>query len=671
MTQTKLTLAMHQRRIEGLDGIRALAVAAVIIFHADLGHFLPGGFLGVDVFFVLSGYLITSLLFQELENTSTISFAGFYVRRIKRLLPALLTVLFACSAYSACFAHDAIQALRNDIPPALLYFSNLWQLIDAQPYFEQFGRPHALQHLWSLAIEEQFYILWPLLVFFFRFRKNLTLTILIGLLGLCSIAWMAWLAELNNIPYENKPERLYFGTDTHAIGLLLGAFLASCYRPKVTSPSAAPWHWNLLGSAALIYLIACFLLLDESSGFLYRGGFASVSLATVLLILGASHHGSVANILFQHPLGDWIGKRSYSLYLWHWPVFVYFRPGEELPDNMAVSCLIRLCLTVALSDATYRFIELPIRTHGLQAFGKFSRITFASTCIACMAAFGALHLYEAPQAITGEVQATMGELQTATEQIRAEVPEEVAATPDAPAAPLSVNPQEFIRKEGVSDAYSLNLTDIRITALGDSVMLGARPVLTQKLPITYLDAEVGRQGSDLLKRVKQLSESKELSETVLIHIGTNGYIYEQNLKQILHILQDRKHVVFINVHADRRWTDDNNTLLKKYQKNYDNISLVDWHAASESHPEYFVKDGIHLTGKGMTAYAEFARVALGVPDMPNRTTLTVARHTSAKNAPSRQVESDAMTTNSDAPPAHTEEVTPSVEEGEAHRNGSA
>lgn len=293
----------HSQYIEGLDGIRAVAVIAVIIFHADIDSFLRGGFLGVDVFFVLSGFLITSLIFCELKNTGSIDFKGFYASRARRLLPALLTVLFASAVYTTCFAPDATKALANDITPALLYYSNIWQLIDAQPYFEQFGRPHALQHLWSLAIEEQFYLIWPpLALLFFRLKKKISSTAVIGLLGIAATAWTWWLADYYSIPYENKPERLYFGTDTHAMGLLVGACLASFFRPENHKERPSQLVSDLSSVLALACLLIAFVVLDESSGFLYRGGFAVISILTALLIIGSSRHGSLANILLQHPL---------------------------------------------------------------------------------------------------------------------------------------------------------------------------------------------------------------------------------------------------------------------------------------------------------------------------------------------------------------------------------
>lgn len=680
--------------IEGLDGIRALAVGAVIVLHGDLNHFLPGGFLGVDVFFVLSGFLITSLLIRELKETGTVSFFRFYSRRIRRLLPTLLTVLFACSAYTIGFAHDAIKALRSDILPALLYYSNIWQLYDAQPYFERFGRPHALQHLWSLAIEEQFYLFWPpLILLISRIKRKHALAALIGLLCLFSIVWMGWLAEVNNIPYENKPERVYFGTDTHAIGLLLGAFLASWHQPRSLSQPKLLWRWNVVGGIALVYLIGCFFVLNESWGFLYRGGFASVSLASAFLILAASMPGTLVNVMFRSRLAEWIGKRSYTFYLWHWPVFVYFRPGDELPDNLPLAFLIRLFLTLILSDTTYRFIELPIRTDGFQAFGKNRRAFFAGTFASIVLAFGALYLSDTPRASTSEMQVATADIHAATmdaqstpADIQAEPTDNQAESTDTQAestVPMAVvSPDESIAahhgnlKESTSisgegNTYDLDLTDIRVTALGDSVMLGAQSVIARNLPVAHFDAMVGRQGSDLLKLVQGLIESKELSDTVLIHIGTNGYIYEQHLDRMLHALQDRKNVFLINIHANRCWTDDNNALLKKYQKKYSNVTLIDWNAASEGHPEYFVKDGIHLTGKGMAAYADVARLALGVPKAPKRVVLTAMRPTGYEKRQSTPFSSDTTSIGaSDAPP-QTETLKPVPEQaGEASDAGA-
>lgn len=631
------------QRIEGLDGLRALAVVAVITYHADIKHFLRGGFLGVDVFFAISGFLITSLLLRELETSGTISFPGFYIRRAKRLFPALLGVLFICTLYTIGFAQDAIKALQSDLLPALLYYSNFWQLMDAQPYFEHFGRPHALQHLWSLAIEEQFYILWPICLFIlFRLRKVLPLPLIIGTFSACSIAWMAWLAIVNDIPYEAASERLYFGTDTHAMGLLLGALLASISRPNDEATYKSRWFCHVLGTTALVYLIACFFFLDESIGFLYRGGFASVALATLFLIHSAAQHGSLVNVIFDSRVLAWLGKRSYSLYLWHWPVFVFLRPGEELPDNLVIATLVRLCVTIILAHFSYEFIEQPFRMYKFRTLGRSGKLAITMACLSMAFAFGVLFL--PPQQLAAPTITTNPPVvQDSHENHPVTTTVEDSGTQAKAVTTPAVNPNVFISQGHTPAGYNMELTEVRITALGDSVMLGAQAALTHRLPISYMDAKVGRQGSDLLKLVKEIKDTKSVSDTVLIHIGTNGYIYEQNLKQILDIFKNKKRLIFINVHADRRWTDDNNALLKKYQKLHENMTLIDWNAISENHPEYFVKDGIHLTGPGMMAYTEIIRLALGVPNMSNPTKAVVVRTASTLVKPSVAKSIPAMT----------------------------
>lgn len=479
---------------------------------------------------------------------------------------------------------------------------------------------------------------------------------------------MAYLAYLLKIPYDNKPERLYLCTDTHATGLLFGAFLAACYRHR---PSRFPHHplasklRSTLGITALIYLIICFFFLKDSSQFLYRGGFASVSLATIFLILATSQHGSLLNLLFHSPIMEWIGKRSYNLYLWHWPVFVYFRAGEELPDNIAASFLIRLGLTLLLSEATYQFIEQPIRTSKTQAFNSFSTKLHATiVSVAFIAGLGLLYFHEG------------GTVQPQLTAIRSESPEQinvqqvvVTAMTASEAIPtstlamssviLSPTTSDLISSEAASN---LDLTDTKIFALGDSVMLGARPVLIRKLPIISFDAVVGRQGSDLLKLVKRLGGENKLTNTILIHIGTNGYIYEQNLEQILQILHSAKRIVFINVHASRRWSDDNNDLLRKEYNKNKKITLVDWHAAAEGHPEYFVKDGIHLTLKGMGAYAELVRVTLGLPNIADGTQLRLEQPMPRKRVTSTPVVHDVSTTSTNNPPLLTEKNNPPTDE---------
>lgn len=357
--------------IPGLDGVRALAVCAVIIFHAGFNQFMPGGYLGVDVFFTLSGFLITTIIIWEIEANGTFSVWSFVNRRLKRLYPALIVVVVLSGMYALIFAQDAIKPIYNNFLPSIFYYSNLHQLYNDLPYFEQFGRPNPLQHLWSLAVEMHFYMVWPFvfLLYYKRFKgyyKYIALILTIAL-----TIWSVLFVVRLNIPFDVKPERFYFRTDTRVADIIFGALLAFYFDAPVSSRLRIHRSSIVtsLGWGSLLLLLAAFSYIDESSFWLYRGGFTVVSLATCLLIICASTGNDIFYRFFNSKPLIWIGERSYSLYLWHWPVFTFFRPGEELFDDPFISLFLRLLLTFALASITYKYVELRFKRGVFQAYG--------------------------------------------------------------------------------------------------------------------------------------------------------------------------------------------------------------------------------------------------------------------------------------------------------------
>ncbi len=350
----------------GLDGLRALAVLAVVFFHGDF-RWIPGGFLGVDVFFVVSGYLITSLMIEEWHTSGTVVLRQFWLRRARRLLPALFAMLVTVCVVAALAVPDAISQLRSDAIAAVAYVTNWWLIADHQSYFAALGRPPLLRHLWSLAVEEQWYLVWPP-VFVFAMRRvggrARRLAPFALVLAVASAVWMAWLFD----PAAD-PSRVYFGTDTRISGLLLGAAMAMVW---------APWRWrgatgqhrvvlDVIGAAAIAGLAAAVLLWGEDTAFLYHGGFFVVAVLSVLVVATVVHPGSLwlRVALGWGPL-MWIGRRSYAIYLWHWPIFVILRP-QDLHVAQAPAFAIDLAVTLALSELSFRLVETPIRTRGLRA----------------------------------------------------------------------------------------------------------------------------------------------------------------------------------------------------------------------------------------------------------------------------------------------------------------
>lgn len=345
--------------LPGLDGLRALAVLAVLLYHADIA-WLPGGFLGVEVFFVVSGYLITLLLLTEYRKRGAVSFRNFWQRRARRLLPALFAMLAAVLVWMVVFLPDEVATLRGDVVAAFTYVTN-WYLIAAQKsYFETIGRPSLLQHLWSLAVEEQFYLAWPLIFAFLLVRLKTRGALLVLMLGaLLSALWMGFLYHP-----DTDPSRVYYGTDTRAFGLLIGAALAFVWSPQPSEAKRARRHWALdgIGIAAFAGLVIAFLFMDEFNPFLYQGGMLLVSVATVFLIAAVVHPKSpLVGPILGIGILQWIGLRSYSLYLWHWPIFMLTRPQLDTTLEGASLLGFRFAVTFALAEISFRFIESPIR----------------------------------------------------------------------------------------------------------------------------------------------------------------------------------------------------------------------------------------------------------------------------------------------------------------------
>jgi peptidoglycan/LPS O-acetylase OafA/YrhL len=346
--------------LPGLDGLRALAVIAVLIYHAR-PEWLPGGFLGVEVFFVISGFIITRALLIEWQSQGRIAVGSFWLRRARRLLPAVFLLLAGTIGYAALLKPEQMGSLRLDVLAALGYVTN-WHLILAeQSYFDSFLRPSMLRHLWSLAVEEQFYVVWPLLLALglpILKRRGLLVVVIGGIVA--STAAMALLYE----PGADTA-RVYFGTDTRAAGLLVGAALAFIVAGRSLQPKHVVKAWRqpavaLLGMAALSLIIAAMLWLDDGRPLLYRGGFLAVSLATSVVILAATQRNLFAGLLGLGPL-RWVGVRSYGIYLWHWPVYMLLWPAQPTLWQVAG----QVTAVVLISAVSYQLVEKPVREGAL------------------------------------------------------------------------------------------------------------------------------------------------------------------------------------------------------------------------------------------------------------------------------------------------------------------
>jgi len=349
----------------GVDGLRALAVAAVFIFHAG-ATWLPGGFLGVDVFLVISGYLITALLLAEQRRSGRIDLKRFWIRRVRRLIPALLVMIGGTLTAMVILHSGEVARLKGAVLSSLGYVTNWYFVVADVPYFQRFERPNVFLHLWSLAVEEQFYLLWPMVAALVVVVIGLRPWVL-GLIAFAGVVASTWWGWHMYDPYE-LPWRIYYGTDTRAVGLLVGVVGAILLSPARLTPIASRLGRVLLdvvGLLALAGVLWCMVRIDEFNAPLYQGGFLKLSVATIVLIVVVAHPSSLAGRAFGWSVLVWIGARSYGIYLWHWPVLMLTRPGQDVGMSGAPLLTIQFALAVGIAALSYRYVEMPIRRNGM------------------------------------------------------------------------------------------------------------------------------------------------------------------------------------------------------------------------------------------------------------------------------------------------------------------
>jgi len=592
------------RRIPGLDGLRALAVAAVVIYHLGAG-WLPGGFLGVDLFFVISGFLITTLLLGEIESRGRVRYGQFYLRRARRLLPALFLVLAACLVLSATVARDVAHSTIRDVPGALAYVSNWWMLGQEQSYFDLIGRGNLLGHLWSLAVEEQFYLIWPLLLGALALlaswigrpvRRVVLVAALVG--AVASTAWMATLAFGLGIPLQADPTRVYVGTDAHAMSVLVGAALATVWNVRRFRTALAPGARAVLVAAGTVGLVLAGLLavgVSEYSPWLYRGGFLLAAGVFALVVAAATHPGSPLGPALDNPPMRWIGQRSYGIYLWHWPIFLVTRPGIDVPWVGPGVEAARVGLVVLVAAASYRFVEVPVRRGDLGRWWRARRD--AGLGLAPATRRGALALGGAVLAVV----ATAGLLATAPSA------QEVAA---AQAQGGTTDVVDSAAREAPV-VPTAGLTSADISWYGDSVTRWAVEALRRDLPAVRIDAGLNRSPGFIMNRATTDAAAGRAGRVVVMHLGNAGPISERALRDALTTLADRDRVVLVNSTARFAYVQPNNAVLARVAAGQPNVVVVDWRALSAGHPEWFT-DGLHLTEAGKAEFAAAVhRAALG------------------------------------------------------------
>ena len=597
-------------RVTGLDGVRAIAVLLVIVFHLSPGA-VVGGYIGVDLFFVVSGFLITSLLLRERERTGRIALGNFWRRRARRVLPPRGGVLLVCCSAAYFIGGDVLVGIRQQLLGAVTFSSNWVFLANSSDYFDA-TTPELFRNLWSLAVEEQFYLLWPLLLVLVLVRVPRWVRITSALLLAAAPAvWMAtlWTAE--------TATRVYYGTDTHFFGLALGATLA--FAAVHWPARALEWpRWQrtvlgLTGPIALAGILVIAAAMPEDSPMPFQGGLAAVSVLSVIVIATLLVPGTpLARVLDLAPM-RWIGERSYGLYLWHWPVFLLV--VAALPawarDGATGWALggIALAITVAAAAVSYQFIEQPIRRHGFRAtwlgfwdwFRGARHALVAGVWIVALVLAGGIGTTAAlaTDPGIGETELLVAAGQEALAQAAAQ-PD--TATPEPTGDPGTT--------PAADDAPPQPVGGDQITAIGDSVMLAAAPTLQTEFPGIYVDAQVSRSIYVAPAMVQALLDSGQLRPVLVLALGTNGPIDFGVLDQIRDIIGPKRQMVVVNVQAPRYWTDGVNTTLSAFALDYRNVEMANWHDTIQPSLNLLAGDQIHFGSAGAVIFSATIRDAL-------------------------------------------------------------
>ena len=570
--------------IPAIDGLRAVAVIAVMLYHLGFS-WIPGGFLGVDLFFVISGYVITRLLLDSIQRSGGLDLRAFYKARVRRLLPPLLFMIFGTAIFVGVWAPETSRRLVSDAPFSIFGGMNWWLVFRHTDYFEAIGRPPLLQHTWSLAVEAQFYLVWPLVLLLIlkQFGKKRIPGAALFIAAVSGITLFIVSLSLD-ASSASQVSHVYFGTDTHSIGLFLGAALAVSWIPQNLKSEVSQRAQDFvdgIGVIGFIGILGAFLLINESDTTLYRIAFPLAGLFGCAILTSIVHPASRFAPLLRTRVLVWIGERSYAIYLWHWIVFQLTRPSVDLAGQDWALYTVRFLIVLALADISLRWVELPVRTGAVESWFRGMKYRTKKVRIRqkITVAVGIIALLAATTAISANAISVANKEAAVLEK---QLTEEVK--------PL--NPKPTI----ISNVVQPNLW-----VTGDSVILGVRYELGDQRTIELINARVGRQAPELLE-VMAHDKLAVGDIPIIFNLGNNNSLTRTQVADIFAEIQNQSQIVVVNTAVPRPWRNSNNALISEFAAQNSRVAIVDWATISNGHPEYFAPDGVHLQPAGIRVY---------------------------------------------------------------------
>lgn len=602
------------RKVPALDGLRILAIAAIIIYHAN-ATWLPGGYFGVTVFFVLTGYLITLSIERSMSKRGGFDYLRFMMRRVARMLPSMLVLVGVVALLCALFSQALLPKVKTDAIPALLFFENIYYILRNVSYFAAAGLPSPLTHLWFVGVTMQFYLVWPLLLLILSkvFRKRGAAAGAVAILAIASTVLMAVLYD----PLGDT-NRIYYGPDTRAAELLVGAWCAIVTRgrgwnitwtagsEKPTARRQLPWWvYDLAGAAAIAGIVIMMFTLNGYSEFAYRGGMllAAVLTAIVIGVVARPSAGLLSGILGLAPLAG-TGRRGFALYLWHYPLLLIMNPATRTTELPWWGWVLEFAIIAAAAELSYRLIERGDHTPKLMGDLRLSHALEAAALV------GVLVVSLAP--ISPEQTGVPTDQQGTDTQMAQFNPEkdpyDVTGTYLAQTA--FAGALDTINRLNYDVDVETGATDANVLLVGDSVSLGAATQFQRVFPNGWIDSEVGRQLGTGLDVYNQCVADGHGADVVVFALGNNGVAREDQVKALIDAAGPDKKVYLVTTRVPMALQDMNNELFKSVAEQYDNVEIIDWYAESTGHDEYFWGDGTHLRPEGAEAYVMMLRRAI-------------------------------------------------------------
>lgn len=594
--------------LPSIDSLRALAVLAVIIYHVDV-NYLPGGFLGVDLFFVLSGYLISSLIIKEYRKTGSLNLYNFYIRRARRLLPAVYFMITVGLVVMVLFNEVLLRKSHLDAIFGYIYSSNWWYIFHKLDYFDSFGAQSPFKHLWSLAIEEQFYMIFPLLFLLVNRKKKskdgtykLNKNFLYVILGLILVSLIAHilLFDINNI------SRIYFGTDTRAFSLLVGVVGAILYpmerlHAKVTLQQNMVY--SVVSLVSIATLITVMIYTSEYNTLLYRGGFLLVAILGLIVIISSGKQHTLMSRLLSFKPVVFIGKISYSLYLWHFPVLVLTTPVSEIGNPNIFFVILRIVLTFAVAIVSYVFVETPIRKLGFKNYinvifkklkkrpGK-SRKVYAGivglvSVLFLMGIFGK----SVPFISTAFVKEMESNKETQFVNNGNNKDSNQEKSSDS-------NKDNKDNKDNKEDKKNSDKKYSSVLVMGDSLTVDIGEKFQGLYPGAVIDGKIGRQLYVAVEEAKSYSKYNNENSAIIFQLGTNGPFTESQIEELVREF-DKADIYFVNIKVPRAWEKTVNAALKETQEKHSNVKIIDWYSVANSSKDLFEPDRVHLNQTGI------------------------------------------------------------------------